>query len=83
MVPRLLELGYSVTVLDNLSNGKLENLDRVLDHPKFVFQRGDIVDKTPPYEVFNVCTGVPTSINQLAATLKTVKTLTLSMDLQG
>ena len=43
LVPRLLELGHSITVLDNLSTGKLENLDAVLDHPKFVFQRGDIL----------------------------------------
>ncbi|MGD0996121.1 MAG: SDR family NAD(P)-dependent oxidoreductase [Candidatus Bathyarchaeia archaeon] len=53
LVPRLLELGHSVTVLDNLSTGKLESLDDVLDHPKFVFQRGDIRDKTIPNEVFD------------------------------
>ena len=53
LVPRLLELGHSVTVLDNLSTGKLENLDGVLDHPKFMFQRGDILDKTIPNEVFD------------------------------
>jgi nucleoside-diphosphate-sugar epimerase len=53
LVPRLLELGHSVTVLDNLSTGKLENLGGVLDHPKFVFQRGDIRDKTIPKEVFD------------------------------
>ncbi len=53
LVPRLLELGHSVTVLDNLSNGKLENLNGVLDHPKFMFQRGDILDKTIPKEVFD------------------------------
>ena len=52
LVPRLLELGYSVTVLDNLSNGKLENLEGVIDHPKFMFQRGDILDKTLLNEVF-------------------------------
>ena len=52
LVPQLLELGYSVTVLDNLSTGKLENLNGVLDHPKFMFQRGDIRDKTIPNEVF-------------------------------
>ena len=52
LVPRLLELGYSVIVLDNLSNGKLENLNGVLDHPKFMFKRGDIRDKTLSYEVF-------------------------------
>ena len=53
LVPRLLELGHSVTVLDNLSTGKLENLDGVLDHPKFVFQRGDILDKTVLHDVFD------------------------------
>ncbi len=52
LVPKLLEKGYSVTVLDNLSNGKLENLDEVLDHPKFVFKRGDIRDTALPNEVF-------------------------------
>jgi nucleoside-diphosphate-sugar epimerase len=53
LVPHLLELGHSVTVLDNLSTGKLENLNGVLDHPKFMFQRGDIRDKTIPNEVFD------------------------------
>ncbi|MGD0645547.1 MAG: SDR family NAD(P)-dependent oxidoreductase [Candidatus Bathyarchaeia archaeon] len=53
LVPRLLNKGYSVTVLDNLSNGKLENLNGVLDHPKFMFQHGDILDKTFPNEVFD------------------------------
>ena len=53
LVPSLLELGYSVTVLDNLSTGKLENLKGVIDHPKFVFQRGDILDKTFLNEVFD------------------------------
>ena len=53
LVPQLLELGHSVTVLDNLSTGKLENLNGVFDHPKFVFQRGDILDKTIPNEIFD------------------------------
>jgi len=53
LIPRLLELGHSVTVLDNLSAGKLENLNEVLDHPKFTFQRGDIRDKTLLDEVFD------------------------------
>jgi nucleoside-diphosphate-sugar epimerase len=52
LVPRLLDLGYSVTVLDNLSNGKMENLNGALDHPKFIFQRGDIRNKTLSNEVF-------------------------------
>jgi UDP-glucose 4-epimerase len=53
LVPRLLELGYSVTVLDNLSTGKLQNLNGVLDHPEFIFQRGDIIDKALHREVFD------------------------------
>jgi nucleoside-diphosphate-sugar epimerase len=53
LVPRLLELGHSVTVLDNLSTGKLENLDGVVDHPKFMFRRGDILDKTILQDVFD------------------------------
>jgi nucleoside-diphosphate-sugar epimerase len=53
LVPQLLKEGHSVTVLDNLSAGKLENLEGVLDHPKFMFQRGDIRDKTIPNEVFD------------------------------
>jgi len=52
LVPCLLESGYSVTVLDNLSNGKMENLNGVLDHPQFTFQRGDILDKTIPNSFF-------------------------------
>ena len=53
LVPQLLEKGHKVTVLDNLSTGKLENLEGVLDHPKFMFQRRDILDKTIPKEVFD------------------------------
>ena len=53
LVPQLLKLGHSVTVLDNLSNGKLENLYGFLDHPNFVFQRGDLLDKNMPDQVFN------------------------------
>ena len=53
LVPRLLKLGYAVTVLDNLSTGKMQNLDGVLDHPNFMFQRRDIIDKALPNEVFD------------------------------
>jgi UDP-glucose 4-epimerase len=45
LVPQLLELGSSVTVLDNLSNGKLVNLAAAIDNPQFIFHRGDILDK--------------------------------------
>lgn len=52
LVPSLLGSGYSVTVLDNLSNGKMENLNEVFDHPQFAFKRGDILDKTIPDSFF-------------------------------
>lgn len=41
---RLLDLGHSVTVLDNLSTGIAGNLDRVQSHPHFRFQQGSITD---------------------------------------
>jgi nucleoside-diphosphate-sugar epimerase len=53
VVPHLLELGHHVTVLDNLSSGKLENLKGSLDRPKFLFRRGDITDKAIANEVFD------------------------------
>ena len=39
-------------MLDNLSTGKLENLNGVLDNPKFIFQRGDIRDNAISNEAF-------------------------------
>jgi UDP-N-acetylglucosamine 4-epimerase len=42
----LLKLGYKVRCLDNLSNGKLENIQKFLNHPKFEFIKGDIRDYT-------------------------------------
>jgi UDP-N-acetylglucosamine/UDP-N-acetylgalactosamine 4-epimerase len=44
----ILDLGYSVRCLDNLSNGKRENISSFLDHPRFEFIEGDIRD-------FDVC----------------------------
>lgn len=39
---RLLILGHKVICLDNLSTGKLENIDDMLEHPRFIFFRHDI-----------------------------------------
>ncbi len=44
LVPRLLDKGYSVVVLDDLSSGKLENLNSIRSNPNFSFIRGDIRD---------------------------------------
>ena len=46
IVPRLIEKGHSVTVLDNLSSGKLENLRTVRNSPNFQFIQGDVQNKT-------------------------------------
>jgi UDP-glucose 4-epimerase len=42
LVPLLLEKNCPVTVFDNLSTGKKENLKQSLHHPNFEFIRGDI-----------------------------------------
>ncbi len=45
LVEELIEKGYSTIVFDNLSSGKLENLNKVKNHPNFKFIKGDIRDK--------------------------------------
>ena len=44
LVDRLMELGWSVRVLDDLSAGSLNNLKRWLDHDNFEFIKGDMRD---------------------------------------
>ncbi|HET6465649.1 MAG TPA: SDR family oxidoreductase [Nitrospiria bacterium] len=41
---RLLALGHEVTVLDDLSTGKLENIQVLMGHDRFHFCRGSILD---------------------------------------
>lgn len=43
LVEELLENGYKVRVLDDLSNGKLENLKNSLKHDSFEFQKGSVI----------------------------------------
>jgi UDP-glucose 4-epimerase len=45
LVDMLMEKGYGVIVLDNLSTGKLENIREHLNDPQFRFVRGDIRDR--------------------------------------
>lgn len=42
LVLTLLSEGYRVTVFDNLSTGKLENLNTAFKNPNFLFVKGDI-----------------------------------------
>jgi UDP-glucose 4-epimerase len=44
LADRLLELGANVTSIDNLFNGRLENLDIALKNKNFEFHKGDIRD---------------------------------------
>jgi UDP-glucose 4-epimerase len=45
LVDELMTQGFEVTVVDNLSEGKLDNITRWKNHPKFEFVRGDIRDR--------------------------------------
>lgn len=51
----LLSQGYSVVALDNLSNGKLENINQALQHPDFTFIEGDILDQQLCIETAKEC----------------------------
>jgi UDP-glucose 4-epimerase len=53
LVPNLLEKGYAVVVLDNLTSGKLENLNTHTDHKNFSFIKGDIRDPAALREVMS------------------------------
>lgn len=44
LVEKILDLGYRVRVLDDLSNGKIENLKTFKDNKDFEFMMGDIRD---------------------------------------
>lgn len=44
IVEALLSMGYTVRCLDNLSTGKLSNIEQHLSNPKFTFIEGDIRD---------------------------------------
>lgn len=45
----LLEQGYWVRVVDNLSTGRLENLKHFFDHSRFEFMKGDLVSPSIAY----------------------------------
>ena len=52
VVKKLLDDGYKVCVLDNLDNGRIENIKEFDDKPDFQFIQGDIRDKNLLGEVF-------------------------------
>lgn len=59
----ILEMGYRVRCLDDLSTGKQENVDLFLDNPRFEFIKGDIKDLDT---CMKACEGVDYVLNQAA-----------------
>ncbi len=59
----ILEMGYRVRCLDNLSTGKQENVDLFLDNPNYDFIKGDITELDTCLEA---CNGVDYVLHQAA-----------------
>ena len=59
----ILNLGYRVRSLDDLSTGKQENVDLFLNHPYYTFIKGDIKDLDT---CMRACEGVDYVLNQAA-----------------
>lgn len=57
------DMGYQVRCLDNLSTGKQENVDMLLDRPNYTFIKGDIRDLDT---CMKACEGVDFVLNQAA-----------------
>ncbi len=55
LVDKLMERGCHVLVIDNLANGKTENIRQHFSSPRFQFERGTIVD---PLDVNRVMQGI-------------------------
>jgi UDP-glucose 4-epimerase len=51
----LLEAGNEVLVLDNLSTGRLSNLEAVRDHPGFGFMHGSVLDELALDKAMRAC----------------------------
>ena len=59
----ILNLGYKVRCLDDLSTGKQKNVDMFLDNPNYEFVKGDIKDLDT---CIKACEGVDYVLNQAA-----------------
>ncbi len=59
----LLEKGYLVRCLDDLSTGKQQNVEMFLNHPNYTFIKGDIKNLET---CMNACKGVDYVLNQAA-----------------
>lgn len=63
LVEAILQLGYKVRGLDNLSTGKKENVDEFINNPNYEFIEGDIRDFDT---CMKACEGVDYVLNQAA-----------------
>lgn len=59
----ILKLGCNVRCLDDLSNGKMENIEMFLENPKFAFLKGDIINIDI---CMQACAGVDYVLHQAA-----------------
>ena len=59
----ILDLGYEVTCLDDLSTGKQKNVDMLLDRKGYTFIKGDIKDLDT---CMKACEGVDYVMNEAA-----------------
>ena len=59
----ILDMGYKVRALDDLSTGKQKNVDMFLDNPNYEFIKGDIKDLDT---CMKACAGVDFVLNQAA-----------------
>ena len=59
----ILNLGYRVCCLDDLSTGKQENVDPFMENPSYTFIKGDIKDLDT---CLKACEGVDYVLNQAA-----------------
>ena len=59
----ILDMGYNVRCLDDLSTGRKENVDMLLDRPGYTFIKGDIKDLDT---CMKACEGVDYVLNQAA-----------------
>ena len=66
IVKKLLDEGYEVCVLDDQSNGRIENIEKFKDYSEFKFVSGDIRDKEVLMKVFkdiDICIHAAAAIN--------------------
>ena len=47
--------GHEVWALDDLSTGSIENISAIRNHPRFHFQSGDVMERSPLVELVDRC----------------------------